>query len=40
MKQSTSRIRKTFRDPVTGEKSWVWADKITYSYNALEKGPL
>lgn len=40
MKQSTSRIRKSFRDPVTGERSWVWADKITYRYDELEKGPI
>lgn len=40
MKQSTTRIRKAFRDPVTGEKSYVWADKITYRYDELEKGPI
>lgn len=40
MKQSTSRIRKVFRDPVTGEKSYVWADKITCRYDELEKGPI
>lgn len=40
MKQSTSRIRKSFRDPVTGERSWAWADKITYRYDELEKGPI
>ena len=39
MKRSTTRIRKAFRDPVTGEKSYVWADKITYRYDELEKGP-
>ena len=40
MKQSTTRIRKAFRDPVTGEKSYVWADKITCRYDELEKGPI
>lgn len=40
MKQSTTRIRKAFRDPVTGENSYVWADKITYRYDELEKGPI
>ncbi len=38
MKQSTTRIRKAFRNPVTGEKLYVWADKITYRYDELEKG--
>lgn len=40
MKQTTSRIRKVFRDPVTGEKSHVWADKITCRYDDIEKGPI
>lgn len=40
MKQSTTRIRKAFRDPVTGEKTYVWADKITCRYDELEKGPI
>ena len=40
MKQSTTRIRKAFRDPVNGGKSYVWADKITYRYDELEKGPI
>lgn len=40
MKQSTSRIRKVFRDPVTGEKSYEWADKITCRYDEIEKGPI
>jgi transposase len=29
-----------FRDPVTGEKSYQWADKITCRYDDLEKGPI
>lgn len=40
MKQTASRIRKVFRDPVTGKKSHVWADKITCRYDDIEKGPI
>ena len=40
MKQSTTRIRKKFRDPITGEKSYAWTEKITCRYDELEKGPI
>ena len=40
MKQKVSRKRVAFRDPVTGEKSYQWADKISCRYDNLEKMPI
>lgn len=40
MIQKVSRKRVAFRDPVTGEKSYHWADKISCRYDNLEKMPI
>lgn len=40
MKQSTNRTRLVYRDPVTGEKSYKWVDKIICRYDELEKVPI
>lgn len=40
MKESRKRQRMKIKDPVTGETSWEWGDKITIRYDEDEKLPI
>lgn len=40
MKESRKRQRTKVKDPVTGQTSWEWRDKITIRYSEEEKLPI